>query len=117
MTREGVHDVRFDELRRRVGAGEYEIDTRAVADALLRYRLVTDVGAGRRHAPLRGPPVAQLRPCSNPSRPVASASVNDRPPEPSRTSPIHVIGPSRAASSGSAASNAGAAAGRQAQSS
>ena len=116
-TREGRCEVRFDELRQRVGAGEYEVDTRAVADALLRHWSVTDLGAGRRHTPLGGPPGAQLLPCSYPCRPVASASVNDSPRGPSRTSPIHVIGPSLAASSGSAASSAGAAAGRQAQSS
>jgi hypothetical protein len=76
---EGSRDVRFDELRQRVGAGEYEIDTWAVADALLRHRAVTDLGAGWNDAPLTDPLGAQPWPCSNPRRPAASPSVNDSP--------------------------------------
>ena len=43
--------MRLEELRQRVGAGEYEIDTTAVADALLRRRPVKD--PARRHVPRR----------------------------------------------------------------
>jgi hypothetical protein len=59
--------VQFDELRQRVGVGEYKIDTHEVADALLRRWAFKDPGLRRRPGALTAQ--ARLVKPAGPARP------------------------------------------------